>query len=106
MSSHPQSSRRIHPETLKIDTASHPGWKTGLEQMPILGDQVLCTDGLAQVVRILGKTQNGSRLLELRLPERRDSFFAAASNVLVAPAGAVIPASPVVAAVPAGAAGL
>jgi len=86
MSSPTQSSRRIHLETLSIDRAAHPGWKTGLEQLPLIGDQVLCTDGLAEVVRILGKTQNGSRLLELRLPERRDSFFAAASNVLVAPA--------------------
>ena len=85
MSTHPQSSRRIHPEALKIDTTSHPGWKTCAEQLPSLGEQVLCTDGLAEVVRILGRTQNGSRLLELRLPERRDSFFAAASNVLIAP---------------------
>ncbi len=88
MSTHPQSSRRIHPESLRIDSAAHPGWKTGAEQMPSVGDQVLCTDGLAQVVRVLGRTQNGSRLLELRLPERRDSFFAAASNILVAPAAA------------------
>jgi hypothetical protein len=85
MATHPQNSRRIHPETLKIDSAGHPGWKTGAEQLPSVGDQVLCTDGMAEVVRVLGRTQNGSRLLELRIAERRDSFFAAASNVLIAP---------------------
>jgi hypothetical protein len=39
---------------------------------------------MAQVVRLLGKTENG-RLLELRLSDGRPvPFFAAAGNVLVA----------------------
>jgi hypothetical protein len=47
---------------------------------------VQCAEGLAEVVRIGGKTGDGSRLLELCLPDRpRQPFFAAASNVLVPP---------------------
>ncbi len=88
MATHTQSSRRIHPETLKIDTTAHPGWKTAAEQLPAVGDRVLCTDGMAEVVRLLGRTQSGGRLLELKLEGRRDSFFAAASNVLIAPVSA------------------
>jgi hypothetical protein len=41
---------------------------------------------MAEVVRILGKTGDGSRLLELRLLEKdAPPFYAAASNVLVMP---------------------
>ena len=87
MASYSPTSRRIHPESLKVDVASHPGWLTGAERAPALGDQVFCTEGMGEVVRVLGRTQNGSRLLELKLADgRRESFFAAASNVLVAPA--------------------
>lgn len=74
------------PDGLKIDRSARPDWLTGAERIPVLGEEVYCTDGLATVARILGKTGNGSRLLELRLAGvDRDSFFAAASNVLVAP---------------------
>jgi hypothetical protein len=41
---------------------------------------------MAQVVRVLGKTGDGSRLLELKLPDTSAKpFFAAASNVLISP---------------------
>jgi hypothetical protein len=41
---------------------------------------------MAEVVRVLGKTGNGSRLLQLRLLDRTaPPFHAAASNVLVEP---------------------
>jgi hypothetical protein len=44
---------------------------------------------MAEVVKVLGKTGDGSRLLELRLPDTSAKpFFAAASNVLVAPPAA------------------
>lgn len=87
MSTYSHSSRRIHPDTLKVDLAAHPGWETGEDHAFNVGDQVFCAEGLGEVVRVLGRTQNGSRLLELRLADgRRQSFFAAASNVLVAPA--------------------
>jgi hypothetical protein len=81
----------LRPREQKVDRCAQPGWATGKECEPKVGDQVYCTAGPATVLRLLGKTGNGSRLLELRLPGngRRDSFFAAASNVLVAPDPAV-----------------
>ncbi|HEX5726963.1 MAG TPA: hypothetical protein VFX98_15920 [Longimicrobiaceae bacterium] len=83
------SSRRIKPADLHVDQAAHPEWASGAERIPSVGEHVYCTGGLAEVVRLLGKTGDGSRLLELRLPDMPASkpFFAAASNVLVAPAG-------------------
>ncbi len=91
MSSFSGSSRRIHPESLKVDAAAHPGWLTGAQRTPVLGDVVYCTEGMGQVVRVLGRTQDGSRLLELHLADgRREAFFAAASNVLVPAAPASV----------------
>jgi hypothetical protein len=72
-----------------MDRAARPGWPTGAELVPVKGQHVYCQGGIAEVVRVLGKTGNGSRLLELRLLDRvAPPFHAAASNVLVAPAGA------------------
>lgn len=86
MASYGNSSRRITNEDLRITTEQQPGWLSGSEHLPAVGEQVQCTEGLAEVVRIAGKTGDGSRLLELCLPDRpRQPFFAAASNVLVAP---------------------
>jgi hypothetical protein len=71
---------------LRIDRSEHAEWPTGMEQLPDVGQRVYCTDGMAEVVRILGKTGNGSRLLQLRLVGRTaPPFHAAASNVLVEP---------------------
>ena len=78
--------RRTPDLKLRVDTESHPDWRSGAEAMPAVGDNVYCTDGMAQVVRVLGKTGDGSRLLELKLPDpSAKPFFAAASNVLIAP---------------------
>jgi hypothetical protein len=55
--------------------------------MPQVGEYVYCVEGPAEVVKLLGKTGDGSRLLELRFPGRREPFFAAASNVLLAERG-------------------
>jgi hypothetical protein len=83
------SSRRISQESLKVTPAVEPGWVSGSEHLPAVGDQVQCAEGAAEVVRILGKTGDGSRLLELAMPDRpKQPFFAAASNVLVQPNGA------------------
>ncbi|HEV2149905.1 MAG TPA: hypothetical protein VGR37_21080 [Longimicrobiaceae bacterium] len=82
------SSRRIHAADLHVDSALHPEWVSGGERSPAVGEQVYCTSGEAEVVRLLGKTGDGSRLLELKLPQAAAKpFFAAASNVLVAPIG-------------------
>ena len=80
------SSNRISREHLRVTADQFPGWQIASDRMPAVGEQVQCTEGTAQVNRILGKTGDGSRLLELILPDRpRHPFFAAASNVLVAP---------------------
>ncbi len=90
MSTHGHTSRRIHPEELKVDATAVPGWESADGRQLAVGDRVYCTDGPGEVVRVLGRTQSGSRLLELRLAGRRDSFFAASSNVLVPVEGAAV----------------
>lgn len=79
------------PDQVKIDRGARPEWPTGADRLPVVGEEVYCTEGLCSVIRVLGRTGNGSRLLELRLHggDRRP-FFAAASNVLVHPVGDVL----------------
>lgn len=84
MASYGNSSNRITREELRVETSAEPGWLKASEHLPAVGDRVQCSEGMAEVVRIAGKTGDGSRLLELVLPDRRQPFFAAASNVLVA----------------------
>ena len=48
-----------------------------------MGEVVLCVEGEAEVVGVLGRTSDGSRLLELRVDDRNNPFFASSSNVLV-----------------------
>ena len=76
----------LNPADLRMDRSARPGWPTGAEELLSIGQHVYCTEGMAEVVRVLGKTGNGSRLLQLKLLDRTASpFHAAASNVLVAP---------------------
>ena len=76
----------LKPQDLRIDRQARPGWPTAAECAPRVGDVVYCTAGLGTVLRVLGRTGNGSRLLELRLPAAgKVSFFASGSNVLMAP---------------------
>lgn len=71
---------------LRIDRSERSGWPTGAEEVPAPGRRVYCTEGMAEVVKVLGRTGNGSRLLQLRLLDRKaPPFHAAASNVLVEP---------------------
>lgn len=80
------TSRRMRDDDLVVDAQKHPGWVTS-EQTPRVGDEVYCTGGEGVVAAVLGKTSDGSRLLEIRLSaEGARPFFAAASNVLVAAA--------------------
>ena len=79
----PRSSRR---DPLTVNPDDRPGWISATERPLVIGENVLCAEGLASLSRILGKTGDGSRLLELILPDRpKHPFFAAASNLLVAP---------------------
>lgn len=87
MSRWANNARRIRNEDLRVDSSDHPEWVSGLDRVPALGDQVLCTAGMAEVVRVLGKTGDSSRLLQLRLLEgEHPPFFVAASNVRLPPA--------------------
>ncbi len=84
------TSKRVHNADLYVDHEARPGWITGAERTPRVGEDVYCTMGQGEVTAVLGKTSDGSRLLEIRLaqPDTKP-FFAAASNVLVAAAPAV-----------------
>ena len=65
-------------------------WIPATDRPLVLGESVHCAEGLASLSRILGKTSDGSRLLELLMPDRpkHHPFFAAASNVRIAPTAA------------------
>ncbi|MGQ0814929.1 MAG: hypothetical protein ACT4O1_10750 [Gemmatimonadota bacterium] len=81
------SSKRLDPRELHIDREAHPDWVSGLEKTPSIGEIVRCTAGLAEVIKVRGKTGDGTRLVELKLVEgTAPPFFAACSNILVRPA--------------------
>lgn len=83
------SANRITAADLMVRHDDRPGWVTGAERVPTVGEEIYCAQGVGEVVRVCGKTGDGSRLLEIRLPVTgARPFFAAASNVLVAPAAA------------------
>ncbi len=77
---------KIGRDTLTVHLEQQPDWVAATERALIIGERVLCAEGFGELARILGKTGDGSRLLELVLPDRpKQPFFAAASNVLIAP---------------------
>ena len=78
---HPDNSR-VPRESLRISSIEQPGWEPAPGRVPEVGDHIYCLDGPAEVVRILGRTSDGSRLLELRCDGRAHPFFASSSNVL------------------------
>jgi len=86
VASYGNSSRRVRPEDLVVDGSVHPTWVSGQVRLPAIGERVLCAAGMAEVARLLGRTGDGSRLLELRLLDgTRAPFYVAASNVRVPP---------------------
>ena len=75
---------RVSRDSLRITSLERDGWHAAPDRIPDVGDAVYCVEGEAEVIKVLGKTSDGSRLLELRLPDRpKTPFFAASSNVLV-----------------------
>lgn len=88
MGLHANTARRIRRETMQVsESPDRPGWVRATERLPDVGEHVQCAEGVARVVQILGRTGDGSRLIELEFPGRpRQAFFVAASNLLVAPA--------------------
>jgi hypothetical protein len=80
----PKNIGRVRREGLSISFVHRTGWETGSERVPLVGEIVHCVDGEAEVVRVCGRVGDGSKLLELRLPDRpKVPFFAASSNVLM-----------------------
>jgi len=74
---------RVPRDSLRISSIEQPGWEPASKRVPAVGDAIYCIEGPAEVVAVLGKTSDGSRLLELRCTSRPQPFFASSSNVLV-----------------------
>lgn len=74
-------------DKLMVKLEADSDWISATERPLVVGERVLCAEGFALLSKVLGKTGDGSRLLELALPDRpkHHPFFAAASNVLIAP---------------------
>jgi hypothetical protein len=78
----PKNTSRVARELLRISSHAREGWEVS-ERTPPVGTEVLSVEGLATVVRVLGRVSDGSRLLELQMVDRDGQpFFAASSNVL------------------------
>lgn len=76
--------KRVQNAELYVDSDARPGWVSAHDRLPDVGEAVYCAVGAGEVKAILGKTGDGSRLLEIRLPDAgAKPYFAAASNVLV-----------------------
>jgi hypothetical protein len=73
---------RVPRESLHISSIERPGWHLSPGRVPEPGEQIYCLEGPAEVTRLLGRTSDGSRLLELRCESRPQPFFASSSNVL------------------------
>ena len=80
------AAKRLRAEDFRIDSASRPGWILGTQCPLRIGMEVYCVGGEGKVTAVRGKTGDGSPLLEIQLMDTAAKpFFAAASNVLVAP---------------------
>ena len=81
-----RGARSLRAEEFRVSPEDRPGWVSGTQRTPEVGQEVYCAGGPGEVVSVHGRTGDGSRLLEIRLEdEGARPFFAAASNVLVAP---------------------
>ena len=80
--SSPSNTSRVRRDSLRISTVDRPGWRLSPGRVPEPGDHIYCLEGPAEVVRLLGRTSDGSRLLELRCEGRPQPFFASSSNIL------------------------
>lgn len=76
-----------HADEFRVSADDRPGWVLGTMRTPAVGENVYCAGGEGSIVSLHGKTGDGSRLLQIQLSDpKAKPFFAAASNVLVAPA--------------------
>ena len=76
------NSSRVPRESLNISSIEKPGWHLSPGRVPRPGEQIYCLEGQAEVIRVLGRTSDGSRLLELLCESRPQPFFASSSNIL------------------------
>lgn len=75
--------------SLRVDPAQSPGWIAGSERLPSPGERIHTHEGTGVVVRILHKTGDGGRVLEVSMDDgRKPPFFAATANVRVRPSAA------------------
>lgn len=80
------SARSLRADEFRVTDTDRPGWVRGSDRTPCVGEEVFCAGGNGVVLRVHGKTGDGSRLLQIQLSdEKAPPFFAAASNTLVAP---------------------
>jgi hypothetical protein len=80
------SAKSLRANEFLVTPTDRPGWVPGSERQILVGDEVYCAGGVGIVASVHGKTGDGSRLIAVRLNEGPTAlFFAAASNVLVAP---------------------
>ena len=78
--------RSLRAEEFRVTPDDRPGWILASEAVPEVGQEVYCAGGPGELVSVHGRTGDGSRLLQIRLEdEAARPFFAAASNVRVAP---------------------
>lgn len=75
---------RARASSVRISSDEHPGYSADPDYVPEVGEEVLTTEGEAEVVKVLTRLSGGRRLLELELAERpKPPFFAASDNVLI-----------------------
>lgn len=75
---------RVRRESLRVSSIERAGWHAGVERLPEIGERVYCVEGSANVVKVLTRLSDGSRLLELSLHDGpKTPYFAASSNVLL-----------------------
>lgn len=80
------AAKRMHNVKLHVDGEERPGWPSGRDREPLVGEEVFCTMGKGVVVAVQGRTGDGTRLLQISLDlPGSPPFYAAASNVLVHP---------------------
>lgn len=75
----------------RVKLEDRPGWVWGSTRVPLEGEEIFCAAGAGTVTALHGKTGDGSRLLQIGLASAvKQPYFAAASNVLVAPAASIL----------------
>jgi hypothetical protein len=81
-----RSANKIRIEDFQVRPEDRPDWVSGTTRLPRAGEEIYCAAGEGTVTALLGKTGDGSRLVQIGLASApKHPFFAAASNVLLPP---------------------